>query len=40
MQRHATRTVLVGGVPIGGDSPITVQSMTTTDTRDPAATLA
>jgi len=40
MQRHTTRTVVVGGVPIGGDSPITVQSMTTTDTRDPAATLA
>ena len=40
MQRHMTRTVLVGGMPIGGDSPITVQSMTTTDTCDPAATLA
>jgi (E)-4-hydroxy-3-methylbut-2-enyl-diphosphate synthase len=40
MQRHSTRTVDVGGVPVGGDSPITVQSMTTTDTRDPAATLA
>jgi (E)-4-hydroxy-3-methylbut-2-enyl-diphosphate synthase len=40
MQRRSTRSVLVGGVPIGGGTPITVQSMTTTDTRDPAATLA
>ncbi len=29
----------MGRVPIGGDSPITVQSMTTTDTRDVQATL-
>jgi len=40
MQRHTTRTVEVGSVSIGGDAPISVQSMTTTDTRDPAATLA
>jgi (E)-4-hydroxy-3-methylbut-2-enyl-diphosphate synthase len=40
MQRHKTRTVSVGGVHVGGDAPITVQSMTNTDTRDPAATLA
>ena len=32
--------MLVGGVTVGGGSPVTVQSMTTTDTRDPAATLA
>jgi (E)-4-hydroxy-3-methylbut-2-enyl-diphosphate synthase len=29
----------VGGVKIGGGAPIVVQSMTTTDTRDPKATL-
>ena len=31
---------MVGGVPIGGGAPIAVQSMTNTDTRDQAATLA
>jgi len=38
--RRNTRPVLVGSVPVGGGAPISVQSMTTTDTRDPAATLA
>ncbi|MDP3630240.1 MAG: flavodoxin-dependent (E)-4-hydroxy-3-methylbut-2-enyl-diphosphate synthase [Actinomycetota bacterium] len=38
--RHLTRAVSVGAVVIGGGSPIAVQSMTNTDTRDPAATLA
>ncbi len=38
--RAKTRPVLVGGVPIGGEAPITVQSMTDTDTRDVAATVA
>lgn len=38
--RRATRTVSVGGVPIGGGNPVRVQSMTNTDTRDVAATLA
>lgn len=32
--RESTRQVMVGGVPIGGGAPITVQSMTNTDTRD------
>ena len=40
MQRHTTRTVNVGGVAIGGDAPISVQSMTTTDTADVEATVA
>ena len=31
---------MVGKVPVGGDSPITVQSMTTTKTADVEATLA
>ena len=38
--RHKTRVVTVGGVTIGGDSPIRVQSMTTTDTFDVEATVA
>ncbi|MDI9484240.1 MAG: flavodoxin-dependent (E)-4-hydroxy-3-methylbut-2-enyl-diphosphate synthase [Bacillota bacterium] len=37
--RESTRQVMVGGVPIGGGAPITVQSMTNTDTRDAQATL-
>ncbi len=32
-------TVHVAGIPIGGDSPIVVQSMTNTDTADIAATV-
>lgn len=36
--RRKTRTITVGGVQIGGTSPITVQSMTNTDTHDVEAT--
>jgi (E)-4-hydroxy-3-methylbut-2-enyl-diphosphate synthase len=36
----SARQVNVGGVLIGGGAPITVQSMTSTDTRDAAATTA
>lgn len=39
LARKKTRVVDVGGVKIGGDSPIVVQSMTSCDTRDVAATL-
>ncbi|MGE0878514.1 MAG: flavodoxin-dependent (E)-4-hydroxy-3-methylbut-2-enyl-diphosphate synthase [Acidimicrobiia bacterium] len=39
-ERRKTRQILVGGVPVGGDSPITVQSMTTTKTADVDGTLA
>ena len=35
-----TRSMRVGGVALGGGAPISVQSMTNTDTRDTAATLA
>ncbi|UCF10918.1 MAG: flavodoxin-dependent (E)-4-hydroxy-3-methylbut-2-enyl-diphosphate synthase, partial [Candidatus Bipolaricaulota bacterium] len=35
-----TRRILVGDVPIGGGSPIAVQSMTYTETSDVAATVA
>ena len=39
IQRRKTRTVYVGKVPVGGDSPITVQSMTNTLTSDVKATV-
>ncbi|NLB89406.1 MAG: flavodoxin-dependent (E)-4-hydroxy-3-methylbut-2-enyl-diphosphate synthase, partial [Syntrophomonadaceae bacterium] len=37
--RRKTKTIKIGNVPIGGDNPIVVQSMTTTDTRDTAKTI-
>ncbi|MGL5094147.1 MAG: flavodoxin-dependent (E)-4-hydroxy-3-methylbut-2-enyl-diphosphate synthase, partial [Planctomycetia bacterium] len=39
-QRHKTREVKVGSLVFGGDNPIWVQSMTTTDTFDVDATVA
>ena len=36
--RNRTRKIHVGAVPVGGGSPVSVQSMTKTDTRDAAAT--
>ncbi len=38
--RRQSRMVMVGDVAVGGDAPITVQSMTNTPTSDAAATLA
>jgi (E)-4-hydroxy-3-methylbut-2-enyl-diphosphate synthase len=38
--RRKSRRIMVGNVAIGGDAPITVQSMTNTDTCDVAATVA
>ena len=38
--RRISKSVKVGGIFIGGDSPVTVQSMTNTDTHDVKATLA
>lgn len=38
--RLKTRVVDIGGVPLGGDNPIRIQSMTTTDTMDTEATVA
>ena len=35
-----TRLVMVGAVPMGAGSPVTIQSMTNTDTRDAEATAA
>ena len=37
--RRKSRTVNAGGLMIGGDNPISVQSMTNTDTRDIEATV-
>ena len=38
-KRRVTKPVYVGDVKVGGDAPISVQSMTKTDTRDVAATV-
>ncbi len=38
--RRASRKIWVGNVPVGGDAPITVQSMTNTLTHDVEATIA
>ena len=37
--RRKTRQIMVGNVPVGGDAPISVQSMTTTPTTDISGTL-
>ncbi len=36
--RRVTRQVVIGGVKVGGDAPVVVQSMTNTDTADIAST--
>ena len=38
--RRKSRQIMVGKVPVGGDAPITVQSMTNSVTHDVAATVA
>ncbi len=38
--RRPTRQIRVGGVPVGGGAPVTVQSMTTTKTADAEGTLS
>ena len=38
--RRLSRKIFVGSVPIGGDAPVAVQSMTNTDTCNVAATVA
>ncbi|RKZ97011.1 MAG: 4-hydroxy-3-methylbut-2-en-1-yl diphosphate synthase [Gammaproteobacteria bacterium] len=37
--RRVSRQIMVGNVPVGGDAPIAVQSMTNTETCDVAATV-
>lgn len=39
-KRKRTRRIYVGRVPVGGGAPVSVQSMTSTDTRDVRATVA
>ena len=38
--RRKSRQIMVGNVPVGGDAPISVQSMTNTETTDVQATVA
>ncbi|THH38955.1 flavodoxin-dependent (E)-4-hydroxy-3-methylbut-2-enyl-diphosphate synthase [Aliishimia ponticola] len=38
--RRESRQIMVGNVPVGGDAPITVQTMTNTLTTDVAGTIA
>jgi (E)-4-hydroxy-3-methylbut-2-enyl-diphosphate synthase len=40
IKRRKSRQIMVGNVPVGGDAPISVQSMTNTETCDVAATVA
>jgi (E)-4-hydroxy-3-methylbut-2-enyl-diphosphate synthase len=40
IHRRKSRQIFVGKVPVGGDAPITVQTMTNTLTSDVAATVA
>jgi len=40
IDRRKSRQIMVGNVPVGGDAPIAVQSMTNTPTDDAAATIA
>ena len=40
IERRKSRQIHVGRVPVGGDAPITVQTMTNTLTTDAAATIA
>jgi len=39
IRRHRTQTVRIGGIGVGGDEPIRVQSMTNTDTADIESTV-
>jgi (E)-4-hydroxy-3-methylbut-2-enyl-diphosphate synthase len=39
IERRKSRQIMVGRVPVGGDAPITVQTMTNTPTEDVVATL-
>ncbi|MEO0698810.1 MAG: flavodoxin-dependent (E)-4-hydroxy-3-methylbut-2-enyl-diphosphate synthase, partial [Pseudomonadota bacterium] len=39
IERRECRQIMVGDVPVGGDAPISVQTMTNTPTEDAVATL-
>ena len=40
IERRKSRQIMVGHVPVGGDAPVTVQTMTNTPTSDAKATIA
>ena len=40
IKRRKSRKIWVGDVPVGGDAPIAIQTMTNTETTDVAATVA
>lgn len=40
IKRRISKQIMVGNVPVGGNAPITVQTMTNTKTTDVAATVA
>ncbi len=39
IKRSVSRQIMLGTVPVGGDSPISIQSMTNTETTDVSATV-
>ena len=39
IERRTSRQIMVGSVPVGGDAPVTVQTMTNTPTADARATI-
>jgi (E)-4-hydroxy-3-methylbut-2-enyl-diphosphate synthase len=39
IERRTSRQIMVGSVPVGGDAPISVQTMTNTPTEDARATI-
>jgi (E)-4-hydroxy-3-methylbut-2-enyl-diphosphate synthase len=39
IERRKSRQIMVGNVPVGGDAPVTVQTMTNTPTSDARATI-
>ena len=39
IKRKKTKTIMVGNIPVGGNNPISIQSMTNTDTCDVVSTV-
>ena len=39
IKRKKTKTIMVGNVPVGGDNPISIQSITNTNTSDVVSTI-
>ena len=39
-ERRKTKNLVLGGIGIGSEHPVSIQSMTNTDTRNPAATIS